>query len=37
LAGLFRNSAGYYINIHTTVYPGGVIRAQLRKHGSDAI
>jgi hypothetical protein len=30
LAGLFRNPAGYYINIHTTVYPGGVIRAQLR-------
>ena len=30
LAGLFRNPNGYYINIHTVVNPGGVIRAQLR-------
>ena len=30
LAGLFRNPAGYYINIHTLVNPNGVIRAQLR-------
>ena len=30
LAGLFRNPAGYYINIHTLMNPNGVIRAQLR-------
>jgi len=30
LAGLLANPAGYYINLHTTEYPGGVIRAQLR-------
>jgi uncharacterized protein (TIGR03437 family) len=31
LAGLFRNPAGYYINIHTLTNPGGIIRAQLRR------
>ena len=31
IAGLFRNPAGYYINIHTAVNPGGVIRSQLRR------
>jgi uncharacterized protein (TIGR03437 family) len=28
---LFSNPEGTYINLHTTVYPGGVIRAQLRR------
>ena len=31
LAGIFRNPADYYINIHTLTNPGGVIRAQLRR------
>lgn len=30
LEGLFRNPAGFYLNLHTTVKLGGVIRAQLR-------
>lgn len=29
LAGMFTNPQGYYANLHTTVYPGGVIRGQL--------
>jgi uncharacterized protein (TIGR03437 family) len=28
---LFSNPAGAYINLHTTVFPGGVIRDQLRR------
>lgn len=28
--GLFSNPQNYYINIHTTAYPGGVMRDQLR-------
>ncbi len=28
LAGLETNPAGYYINLHTRLYPGGVIRGQ---------
>ena len=35
LNGLFTNSSGYYINLHTVVNPGGAIRAQLRR--TDAI
>ena len=30
LNGLFTNPGGYYINVHTTVNPGGTARAQLR-------
>ena len=30
LDGLFKNPGGYYINLHTVLKPGGVIRAQLR-------
>ena len=30
LAGLFTNPRGYYANMHTTVYPNGIIRGQLR-------
>jgi hypothetical protein len=26
-----RNPAGYYVNVHTTEYPGGAIRGQLSK------
>jgi uncharacterized protein (TIGR03437 family) len=29
LQGLFTNPNGYYANLHTTVYPGGIIRGQL--------
>lgn len=31
LYGLFTDPRGYYINIHTSVSPGGVMRNQLRK------
>ena len=31
LEGIVRNPAGYYMNLHTTVNTGGVIRAQVRK------
>lgn len=30
LDGLFTNPGGFYINIHTTDFPGGAIRSQLR-------
>ena len=30
LSGLFNNPGDYYINVHTTVNPGGTARAQLR-------
>ncbi|HZO53676.1 MAG TPA: CHRD domain-containing protein [Bryobacteraceae bacterium] len=30
LEGQFRNPAGYYINLHTTDYPGGVVRSPMR-------
>ena len=33
LEGLFTNPDGYYINLHSTVKPGGVIRSQLRHGG----
>jgi len=29
LRGLFTNPAGYYVNLHTSVYPGGIIRGQV--------
>ncbi len=31
LQGLFANPSNYYINIHTSDFPGGIIRATLRK------
>jgi uncharacterized protein (TIGR03437 family) len=31
IAGLFSTPGNYYINLHTTEYPGGAIRASLRK------
>ncbi|MEP7365613.1 MAG: CHRD domain-containing protein [Acidobacteriota bacterium] len=34
LDGQFRNPAGYYINLHTTDYPGGVVRSPM--HATDA-
>ena len=29
LRGLFSNPSGYYVNMHTSVYPGGIIRGQV--------
>ena len=29
LRGMFENPAGYYANMHTLAYPGGIIRGQL--------
>ncbi len=29
LRGLFTNPSGYYVNMHTSVYPGGIIRGQV--------
>ena len=31
LEDLLQNPAGFYINLHSTVYPGGVLRAQLTR------
>src|SRR5258708_22395141 len=31
LNGLFSNPLNYYLNLHTTDFPGGIIRAPLRK------
>jgi uncharacterized protein (TIGR03437 family) len=31
LQGMLDNPAGYYVNLHSTVNPGGVIRAQLQR------
>lgn len=31
LKGMLENPAGYYVNLHTTVNPGGVIRGQLQR------
>ncbi len=31
LRGMLKDPAGYYINIHTTDFPGGAIRAQLER------
>lgn len=31
LTGMMDNPAGYYVNLHSTVNPGGVIRAQLQR------
>lgn len=31
LQGMLDNPAGYYVNLHTTANPGGVIRAQLQR------
>lgn len=31
LEGMFNDPAGYYVNLHTTQYPGGVIRGQLQR------
>src|SRR5205807_852534 len=30
LRGLFTNPTAYYVNIHTTDYPGGIMRGQLQ-------
>jgi len=31
LRGMFDNPAGYYVNLHTTVYAGGILRGQLHR------
>src|SRR6185295_17919276 len=31
LRGLIENPENYYVNIHTTQFPGGIIRAQITK------
>ncbi len=31
LRGMFDNPSGYYVNIHTTDFPGGAIRGQLQR------
>lgn len=31
LTGMFNDPSGYYVNLHTTQYPGGIIRGQLQR------
>jgi hypothetical protein len=33
VAGIQRNPAAYYVNVHNAKYPGGALRGQLRRDG----
>ncbi len=37
LRGMFENPAGYYVNLHSTVHPGGVIRGQVMRAESTTL
>ena len=37
LRGMFDNPAGYYVNLHSTVHPGGVIRGQVMRAESTTL
>ncbi len=37
LRGMFENPAGYYVNLHSTVNPGGVIRGQVMRAESTTL